>query len=250
MSRFNVRKKDTARITVIRIICVLGLLVLGFFLTRSFIRKRDVLPPVVSADVIATSLSSKRGLMKKVIELETTIEGYDARLTKAKAVEQENASLKKEFGRGGIGTGILAHVITLPNRSFYDSFIVDAGQIDGVYDGATVFAFDAVALGTVTRVSERSSVVTLFSAPERQTTGNVLSSDLAITLVGRGGGEYEVRMPRDVSFVVGDIVTMQSTHTAVLAEIKKVMTDPRDPFQKLLAKTPINFTALKWVVIR
>lgn len=250
MSQFNGRKKQQTQITIVRIILALILLGIVFFVVRGIVRKRHIVPPAVYADMLEPILSSKAKLIKKVIELQTTIHGYDARLTRAKVLEKENEALKKELGRISGTVGIVAHVQTVPNRSFYDSFIIDAGSLEGVTEGATVYAFDSIALGTITRVSERSSVVTLFSEPDRQTTGNVLSSDLAITLVGRGGGEYEVRMPRDVSFVVGDLIVSQSTTPTVLAEIKKVMTDPRDPFQKLLAKTPVNFTALKWVVVR
>src|SRR5690606_1039257 len=108
----------------------------------------------------------------------------------------------------------------------------------------------AIALGTVSEVYNQKALVTLFSQSGRETVGNVVSSEMNITLVGRGAGEYEVRMPRDIAFAVGDKVSFQSINPTVLAEIQKIMTDPRDPFQRLLAKTPMNLVNLKWVIVK
>lgn len=251
MSRYkSTRNKQDPKIIIIRLLLGAALIVVVFFAIRAFVRGRNIAAPAVHTDALAVELYTKKALKEKVIELQTMVHSYDARIARAELLEHENTAFKKELGRSAQSPGIVAHVLTAPNRSFYDSFTVDAGSLDGVTEGAIVYAFDAIALGVVTRVTEKNSVVTLFSEPERQTTGNVASSDLAITLVGRGGGEFEVRMPRDVSFSVGDLVALQSSSPAVLAEIKKVMTDPRDPFQKLFAKTPVNLTALKWVIIR
>ena len=90
----------------------------------------------------------------------------------------------------------------------------------------------------------------LFSAPGKTTSGTAAGNDVGVTLIGRGGGEYEVRIPRDVEFVVGELIAHQSSTTRVLAEIERIATDPRDPFQRLIAKAPINLQALEWVIVR
>lgn len=116
--------------------------------------------------------------------------------------------------------------------------------------GQTVYGFGSIALGTISDAAVDHATVSLFSTSGRETSGNVGSGNVAVTLIGRGGGEYEVRLPRDLAFTVGDLVSYQSVHTAVLAEIERIVTDPRDPFQRLIAKTPINLQALKWVIVR
>jgi hypothetical protein len=57
-------------------------------------------------------------------------------------------------------------------------------------------------------------------------------------------------LPRDVPFNVGETVSLQSVQVASLAVVEKVVTDPRDPFQRLLAKVPVNLQALKFVVVK
>lgn len=206
--------------------------------------------PLVSASTVVDTLSSKRTLVNKITELQTTLESYDAELSTAALLQIENAQLKAQLNRVPAAGGTLAHVVTLPNRSLYDTITVDAGREQDIVEGQIAYAFDRIALGVVSSVATDHATITLFSAPGRETSGTVSGSNIAITMIGRGGGEYEVRMPRDVEFVVGGLIAYQSTDTSVLAEIERIATDPRDPFQKLYAKAPINLQALKWVTIR
>jgi cell shape-determining protein MreC len=206
--------------------------------------------PIVSSDTAALTLNSKRALRSKVTELETTIASYDARLTALSALADENNKLKAELGRTPPPKGVLAHAITVPDRSFYATFVIDAGSAEHVSVGQTAYAFGNIALGTIASVEEHSATVELYSASGRETAGTAEGSEVAVTLIGRGAGEYEVRMPRNIPFDIGSSILEQSVHTAILATIEKVITDPRDPFQRLLAKAPVNLAALKWVIVR
>lgn len=225
-------------------------LVIVWLIVRSIVGHTIKDKPLASATTMFNTTLPKSTLVHKINELQTTLESYDAELTNAKLLVEENDQLKRELGRTTTPTGILAHAVTLPNRSFYDTFVIDAGTDAGVAIGDTAYAFDSVALGTVSDVAVDHSTIQLFSAPGRTTAGTSSGSNVAVTLIGRGGGEYEVRMPRDVSFTVGGLIAYQSVHTATLAEIERIATDPRDPFQKLYAKAPINLQALKWVIVR
>lgn len=254
MSLSNPYKKQKNSLLRWHSLVVVGLTIFGagivWLIVRTGIRHSSVVSVPVYGDVVVTTLSSKNTLVHRVTELTATIASYDARLSELSALADENAKLKAELGRAEQPGGTLAHVITLPNRSFYDTFTIDAGSDDGIVLGQIAYAFGSIALGTVSNVSTHTSTIELYSSPGRATTGTAVGSDVSVTLTGRGGGEYEVRMPRDVHFEVGGMVAYQSVHTAVLARIERITTDPRDPFQKLLAKAPINLQALKWVIVK
>jgi cell shape-determining protein MreC len=158
--------------------------------------------------------------------------------------------LKAEFGRSDHIKGVLARVVVPPNRSIYDTIIIDAGVDEGITIGQNVFAFGSIAIGTISDVSTNSSTVSLFSASGRQTAGTTTGSDIAVTLIGRGAGEYEVRMPRDIVFEQGGGISTQSLGVHTIATIQKIVTDPRDPFQRLLAKAPVNLQTMKWVIVK
>ncbi len=231
------------RMTVIAV----GVIIL-FFIIRMVVREVPV--PALHADNIRDGFSSKRALILKINELENEIaSNYEASLESA-LLREENEALKAEFGRLPAAKGTLARVLTAPNRSFYDTMIIDAGSAAGIAMGQIAYAFESIAIGTVASVEENRATVQLFSAPNRETAGTAEGSDVSITLIGRGAGEYEVRMPRDLHFEIGETVSLQSVHMAMLARIEKIATDPRDPFQRLLAKAPVNLAALKFVVVK
>lgn len=251
MSPYKTTRRHHNPVLFILRILGIGMLVALLVLGIRFLVKAhgEVIIPLYPDSFDAT-LMSRRALIAKTNELQSTLNSFNAQMSNLSLLESENRALKMELGREPAMRGTLAHVLTLPNRSFYDTFVIDAGSAEGIEVGKEVYAFNAIALGSVTSVAEHTAVVTLFSAPGHETSGTAVGSDVSVTLIGRGGGEYEVRMPRDVHFEVGSAIALQSVYPAVLAEVQKIITDPRDPFQRLLAKAPVNLTALKWVIVR
>lgn len=245
-STLHTKRKYTPLYFVGGIVVVL----VSFFILRFFVKRHAQVVIPLYPDVVATHTLSRSALIKKTNELQSTLDAYNARLTTLALLENENIALKAELNRDGRLHGTLAHVLTAPNRSLYDTFVIDAGSDDGIFMGQQVYAFGSVALGSISDVSDSSAVVTLFSASGQETVGSAVGDGVAVTLIGRGAGEYEVRMPRDIHFEIGSTIALQSTTPAVLAQVQKIMTDPRDPFQRLLAKVPVNLTTLKWVIVR
>ena len=203
----------------------------------------------VYPDVSRTMILSRANLQKQITALQTTVESYKASQSQLTVLQTENDQLKAELGRPDHMQGTLATVLFTPGRSLYDTFIIDAGSADNIKVGQTAYAFGSVALGTVSAVRDHDATVLLVSNPNRETSGTVTGDNVAITLIGRGAGEYEVHMPREVKFQIGEPIQLQSTKPYVLAEIKDIETDPRDPFQRLLAKVPVNLQNLKWVIV-
>ncbi len=204
----------------------------------------------VYGDTLSLTTHSKQSLIKKVVALQTQLDVQGASLVSLSTLEKENEALKAEFGRTDVVKGLLARVVVPPGRSLYDTLIVDMGSEEGVTVGQSVYAFGSIALGTVSEMTEHTATVLLYSASGRETAGTATGSDIAVTLIGRGAGEYEVRMPRDISFQEGGVITEQSMSIHPLATIQKIVTDPRDPFQRLLAKAPVNLQTLKWVIVK
>lgn len=233
------------RLILLGVICIFIL----WFLV-SWIRKYRASTVPIYGDAISLATHSKQSLIKKVVALQSELDAKNASLSSLSTFEKENESLKAELGREGAIKGTLARVVVPPNRSIYDTIVLDIGEDEKVAVGQEVYAFGSIALGTVSEVLPHSSTVLLYSASNRETSGTVTGSDLTVTLIGRGAGEYEVRMPRDIAFQEGGVISQQSLIVHPLATIQKIVTDPRDPFQRLLAKVPINLQTLKWVEVK
>lgn len=227
---------------------VLGV-VLAWFVF-SWIRKFQKISLPLYADTATLTLQSKAMLIKKVGALQTELAAKDASLQALSTLTHENETLKAELGRSEHVNGTLARVIAPTNRSLYSTFTIDIGTGEKIFVGSHVYAFGAVAIGTVSEVRDSSATVLLLSAPGRETMATITGSDTVVTLIGRGAGEYEVRMPRDLHFEEGAVITEQSLSVHPIATVQKILTDPRDPFQRLLAKAPINLQTMKWVIVK
>lgn len=221
-----------------------------FWIMITFVRNyRAAIAPVSSESIFLHTLS-KASLIKKVEALQNEVNSLEALRSSNEVLERENSQLKTELGRNSFYKGVLARVVTFPNKSLYDTLIIDAGTMQGITVGQGVYAFGGVGLGTVSSVAENQATVLLFSSPGRETAATVSQDTITVTLIGRGGGEYEIRMPRDINFTEGDVITEQSTQSAPLATIQKIVGDPRDPFQRILAKAPLNLQNVSWVIVR
>jgi cell shape-determining protein MreC len=235
---------------IIRVSALIVLAIALVWFIFSWIRNfRGTTPPVYS-DTLSLVGSSRASLIKKVIALQSQLDAKNASLTTLSTLEKENEALKAELGRTDVIKGTLARVVIPPNHSIYDTMVIDVGSDDGIVVGQSVYAFGSIALGAVSDVLAHTSTVLLYSASGRETAGTTTGSDITVTLIGRGGGEYEVRMPRDISFQEGGVISQQSLGIHPLATIQKIITDPRDPFQRLLAKVPVNLQTMKWVVVK
>lgn len=198
---------------------------------------------------VANYFKTNRSLSHQLIASQITLEKYTADESELALLRDENTALKAELGRSTVEKGILATVLFPAGRSIYDTFVIDAGSDEGIREGARVYAFGSVAIGTITSVEKSRAVVQLYSASGRETSGTVMGAGIAVTLIGRGSGEYEIHMPRDIHFEQGQVIAEQTTVPHVLATIIEITADPRDPFQKIHAKAPVNVQALKWVIV-
>ncbi len=195
--------------------------------------------------------TSKQNFLRTIEELKTTLAEQSTRMEKLTLLETENAQLKELLGRYPEAPGILANIVAFPRQSPYATLVLDAGLNQGIAPGMVVSAFDATEIGTIDSVTENKSIVLLYSSPGREIAGTIVgAADTTVTLVGRGAGEYEVRMPRDLVFDPGMLIITQSVNPQPLAKIERIITDSRDPFQRLLAKIPINLQNTRWVIVR
>ena len=113
-----------------------------------------------------------------------------------------------------------------------------------------VFAFTHVPIGRVAAVYSNSSKVVLFSTAGEKTQV-VLGGrkDIFMQIVGRGGGNFEMTIPRDLTLNKGDEVVLPGITPYILAVVETVISDPRDPFVKALLVSPVNMEELKFVEV-
>ncbi len=164
------------------------------------------------------------------------------------ALEAENSQLKEFFNRSTDKEQMtLAAVLVRPPQTPYDSIVIDAGSIMGVMEGDIIYADMNYAIGRVSSVSERTSIVTLFSSSGQKASVLVGTSTTAVMAEGRGGGNYYIKVPRNIQIVPGDPVVWPDIQTILLGTVDIVDTGNGDAYSHIYFKSPVNINSLRYV---
>jgi len=167
----------------------------------------------------------------------------------SKLLAEENRLLKEVMGRYDEKEITLATVLSKPNHSTYDTLILDVGEKNGIQENDLIMSGDKFAIGTISEVYKNSSKVVLFSNP-----GNIMqvwigSLGISAEAKGKGGGNFEIILPRDIVVSEGDIISVPDMNINILGVVGHIKKDPSDSFQTILFRTPVNTSELKWVQI-
>lgn len=199
--------------------------------------------------LLAGSFASKQSILKQNQILQNKLTEYGARILDRDILYTENLALKAELGRKSNTSFVLGVVLTKPNRSPYDTIIVDIGADTGIAVDDQVFVFGNILVGKVVEVYPHSAKVSFFSTPGTKITGRISGSAIDVELIGRGGGNFETTIPRDVAVTEGTPIVFPSLTPYVIGTIAKNLSDSRDPFAKLLIISPVNIQESQFVEV-
>jgi cell shape-determining protein MreC len=158
--------------------------------------------------------------------------------------------MKEILGRKNEKTNlILTSILSKPNKSLYDTLIVDVGSKNGVSFGQRVFALGNVPIGSISEVYPNYSKVILYSSPGEKTEVVISGRDAFMQVVGRGGGNFEMLLPRDLILEKGAEAVLPGITPFTLGIVQAILSDPRDAFQKALLVSPVNIFELKFVEV-
>ncbi|MBP9714940.1 MAG: rod shape-determining protein MreC [Candidatus Pacebacteria bacterium] len=184
-------------------------------------------------------------LRKELDEKNATLANYNS-------VLGENTKLKESLDRMGENKNdfVLSGILSKPRKSPFDTLVIDIGEKDGIAVGNLVFAKGGVPLGKIVEVYGNSSKVLLFSTAGEKTEVVVGGSDVYLEAIGRGGGNFEINVPRD--FIIEDKAeaVLPGITAYTVAVFEKVISDPRDSFVKALFISPVNIQELKFVEVK
>lgn len=192
----------------------------------------------------------KNSLYKENLDLKAQIEKDIADRANYYSVLQENTDLKETLGRKKEGSKmVLGAILTKPNQNPYDTVVLDIGSNLGLKEGDKVFAFGDIPVGRIVEVYPNSSRVTLFSTSGEKTQVVFSNSNTFFEIIGRGGGNFEMIIPRDFKLLKYDQVVLPGITPYIVASVETVISDPRDSFQKALLVAPVNIQNLKFLEV-
>lgn len=246
--------------------CFLFYFRVGVFQGLSYASHTVFRPVLVLGNKIGGKVSSfrsyfisKNSLLTNNKNLKLDLDKDKATMANYNSILAENQSLKEILGRKDEKMNmVLSAILSKPNQSPYDTLIIDAGTKQGIKTGNIVFAFGNVPIGRVDFVYENSAKVVLFSNTGEETQAIIsigsssvgkIGKNIFIQLIGRGGGNFETILSRDLTLTKGDQAVLPGIVPRVIAIVETVISDPRDSFSKALLVSPVNIQELKFVEV-
>ena len=261
MSYLLDKKNKNKKISRIALAIFVLLLIIYFwsnvFSGLSFVSQTVFRPVLILGQSIGRGFSnagayfaSKKYLMQENENLKNQIIQSEADRANYATVLDENNKLKEILGRKNTnGEMILGTILSKPRESIYGTLIIDAGENQGITIGQRVFALGNIPIGKIVEVDANSSKVLLYSNPGEKTEIVVTGKDTFMEVIGRGGGNFEMILPRDFVLDVGTEVHLPGITPYILGTVATILSDPRDAYQKALLASPINIQELKFVEI-
>ncbi len=255
--RFN-KEKKLFRANGIAFLLVCGAVFL-FFFYRDAVEKIVTAPlaPLERIGKFSTdtflnfieTVKSKRSLIAENNALREQYSAQSIALLDRNALAEENSELKHMLGRTLRRDTVLAAVLQKPPVSPYDTLLIDIGKDENISEGDEVIAGNSFSIGVIDAVFPHEAKVLLLSAPGKTTNVLVGGKHLLTAAVGKGGGNFEVRLPRDARVVVGDAVLLPGLSNSPLGAVAEIRVRPTDTFQTILFRLPVNLFELRHVSV-
>jgi cell shape-determining protein MreC len=192
---------------------------------------------------------SKYGLEVENQKLKDEIAARDAAALELDTLKSENESLKNTLGRTGKAQVTLGVIISRPPVSLYDTLVLDIGTNDGIKVGDKVYASGDVLIGDIAEVYSSESKVSLYSTPGRITPVLVGTSTIAASAMGKGGGNFVIKLPVSTKVVQGAVITIPHIRVHTFGVIDAIQVDSSDSLQTILFRSPVNVNQLQFVEV-
>ncbi|MDP2593572.1 MAG: rod shape-determining protein MreC [bacterium] len=162
-------------------------------------------------------------------------------------IKAENEELKRMLGREK-PEEVLAAVLSGPPESAYDTLVIDAGLSLGFQKGNLVLS-GVSAIGVLEEVYKHTSLVRLFSSSGTSLPARFGTSDLRVQMYGKGGGNFEISLPKDMEAEIGENIFLPGMDNYLLATIETITDKDTEAFKTLLLRSEITLSTVRFVTV-
>lgn len=256
--RARVRKKENAKVAVIIAIFLIIILLVSpnSALSISGMVERLASFLLEENNVIVKNIKTYKSLVSEKVNLISENEKLKKEgvinlslFDKNKSLEKENEKLRSLLGLKTNKNFVLAGVLIRPNRSLYDTFVVNVGASNGVSVGDKVYSLESSLIGEVKEIHGETSLISLFSTPGNVFDAIVGSGTSVVSIYGSGGASFFSLVPKSLKVKEGDFVVVPNLSRTTIGIVERVVSDPRDPVEKILINSSVSLQELTEVWI-
>ncbi len=225
---------------------------------------------------------SRAGLYTENTQLKSELDAIRGDAATIGYLENENNELKALLGRPQVRNAVLATILSSPPFSPYDTVVIDAGKSEGVAIGSLIYVPDMItiagtsanetststgatssststqtelkipkiSIGKVTDIFSHTSRVELYSSAGQKFQVEIGKNHVKAEATGRGGGSFEIIIPRDADVHVGDAIIIPSIETIVFGQVGTIVSDPARAYSTVLFNLPVNPFQLHSVLVQ
>lgn len=164
-------------------------------------------------------------------------------------VLEENQRLKEQMGRVTDTKRIMSNVLSKPPQSPFDTFIIEAGSGLGLNIGDKVYISDNIIIGKVASVTDKTSIVKLFSSGDEKNEVFLQRTGASFILSGSGSANFKLEVPREADIVWGDSVVYPGSLDSVVATVYFVDSNSQSSFKTVYFKIPGNIFQINRVFV-
>lgn len=207
-----------------------------------------IFPTFISG--IITGIVGQFWNIKKNISTEKVYVSMELQNTTIIELQKENSDLKYIMGRTSSSSSmVLAYIIKKPPFTAYDSYIIDIGKNNNIKIGNKVYAAGNVLLGEILEINNNFAKVKLYSSYGEKYDVLIGKNDIEAVATGKGGGSFEVVLPKESKIRINDTVTVPDLDVSVFGIVRGISIDPVRSFSTILFSQPVNIYEQRWVQI-
>ncbi len=199
---------------------------------------------------IFSVFAKKEKLIEENKRLRTEIESMRIKTIDRNLLWEENIVLRGYLGKKETDDSfkVLGRIVAGFGRGAYNTLIIDVGLGSGVEVGDLVLV-NSIVVGEIGEVFSGSSKIKLYSSSREVVDIIIGSNNIPAKAIGRGAGNFEIKLPRDTEVFIGDIIQTSGDPLKIIGIIEHVDGLSNDPLKTVLFKHPVNIFEVEWVKI-
>ncbi len=185
-----------------------------------------------------------RFLTEELAQFEERAGSYEVLLAEN---EQLRGFVNLVEGSLGDARGVTAPVVSSTRTSPYGTFLIGAGEAEGITRDSFVVTSGGFVVGKVTDVGAHTATVAELFAPGVST--EAIVGGATFPVVGSGGGNARTKIPRALTVRINEPVVAPLLGQRPIGIVGSIASSSASASQEIFITLPVNLSSLRYVYI-